>query len=115
MYWIHGGGFIMGAASQPLYDGEELARLGCIVVSVNYRLGLFGFLAPPALGREDPQRVSGNYGLLDQIEGLRWVKRNIAAFGGDPDRVALCGESAGGASVLCLMVAPEGAGLFPGA
>jgi para-nitrobenzyl esterase len=115
LYWIHGGGFVMGAASQPLYDGEALARLGCVVVSVNYRLGLFGFLAHPALGREDPAQVSGNYGLLDQLEGLRWVRRNIAAFGGDPDRVTVFGESAGGVSVVCLMVAPPAAGLFRGA
>jgi para-nitrobenzyl esterase len=115
LYWIHGGGFVMGAASQPLYDGEELARLGCIVVSINYRLGLFGFLAHPALSQESDAKVSGNYGLLDQIEGLRWVKRNIAAFGGDPERVTIFGESAGGISVLCLMVAPEAKGLFHGA
>jgi para-nitrobenzyl esterase len=115
LYWIHGGGYVMGAASQPLYDGEELARLGCVVVSVNYRLGLFGFLAHPALSAESTERVSGNYGLLDQIEGLRWVKRNIAAFGGDPDRVTIFGESAGGMSVLCLMTAPQAKGLFDGA
>jgi para-nitrobenzyl esterase len=115
LYWIHGGGFVLGAASQPIYDGEELARLGCVVVSINYRLGLFGFLAHPALSQESSEKVSGNYGLLDQIEGLRWVKRNIAAFGGDPDRVTIFGESAGGISVLCLMVAPEAAGLLHGA
>lgn len=112
LYWIHGGGFTMGAASQPLYDGEELARLGCVVVSINYRLGPFGFLAHPALSRENKESVSGNYGLLDQIEGLRWVKRNIARFGGDPDRVTIFGESAGGGSVLCLMVSPAAKGLF---
>jgi para-nitrobenzyl esterase len=112
LYWIHGGGFVMGAASQTLYDGEELARLGCVVVSVNYRLGLFGFLAHPVLSAESTDRVSGNYGILDQIEGLRWVKRNIAAFGGDPDRVCIFGESAGGMSVLCLMAAPDAKGLF---
>ena len=112
LYWIHGGGFVLGAASQPLYDGEPLARLGCVVVSVNYRLGLLGFLAHPALSEESPDHVSGNYGLLDQIEGLRWVHRNIAAFGGDPDRVAIFGESAGGISVLALMAAPGARGLF---
>jgi para-nitrobenzyl esterase len=115
LYWIHGGGFITGAASQPLYDGEELARLGCVVVSINYRLGLFGFLAHPALSQEANDKVSGNYGLLDQIEGLRWVQRNIAVFGGDPDHVTIVGESAGGISVLCLMVAPQARGLFHGA
>src|SRR6478609_2408061 len=115
LYWIHGGGFVIGAASQPMYDGEELARLGCVVVSVNYRLGLFGFLAHPALSAESPDHVSGNYGLLDQIEGLGWVRRNIAAFGGDPDRVTVFGESAGGISVDCLMVMPAARGLFHGA
>jgi para-nitrobenzyl esterase len=115
LYWIHGGGFITGAASQPMYDGEELARLGCVVVSINYRLGVFGFLAHPALSQESGAKVSGNYGLLDQIEGLRWVRRNIAAFGGDPNRVAIFGESAGGISVLCLMAAPQARGLFHGA
>jgi para-nitrobenzyl esterase len=115
LYWIHGGGFVMGAASEPLYDGEGLARLGCVVVSINYRLGLFGFLAHPALSREADTKVSGNYGLLDQIEGLRWVQRNIAAFGGDPEHVTIFGESAGGISVLCLMVAPQARGLLHGA
>jgi para-nitrobenzyl esterase len=115
LFWIHGGGFVMGAGSQPLYDGEELARLGCVVVSVNYRLGPFGFLAHPSLSKETADKASGNYGLLDQIEGLRWVKRHIATFGGDPDHVTIFGESAGGMSVLCLMVAPQGKGLFHGA
>ena len=115
LYWIHGGGYVMGAASQPLYDGQELARLGCVVVSINYRLGLFGFLAHPALSKESTDKVSGNYGLLDQIDGLRWVKRNIAAFGGDPNHVTIFGESAGGMSVLCLLAAPEAKGLFHGA
>jgi para-nitrobenzyl esterase len=115
LYWIHGGGCVMGAASQPLYDGERLARLGCVVVSVNYRLGLLGFLAHPALSQESADKASGNYGLLDQIEGLRWVRRNIAAFGGDPERVTILGESAGGISVLCLLVAPQARGLFHGA
>ena len=115
LYWIHGGGFVMGAASQPMYDCEGLARLGCVVVSINYRLGLLGFLAHPALSRESPQNVSGNYGLLDQIEGLRWVHRNIAEFGGDPNRVTIFGESAGGISVLCLMVSPQAKGFFHGA
>jgi para-nitrobenzyl esterase len=115
LYWIHGGGFVMGAASQPIYDGEELARLGCVVVSINYRLGPLGFLAHPALSAESADKISGNYGLLDQIQGLRWVKKNVAAFGGDPERVTIFGESAGGISVLCLMVTPETRGLFHGA
>jgi para-nitrobenzyl esterase len=112
MVWIHGGGYTMGAASQPIYDGESLARSGVVVVSINYRLGPFGFFAHPALSQESPNKVSGNYGILDQIEGLRWVQRNIAALGGDADRVMIFGESAGAGSVLCLMVAPQARGLF---
>jgi para-nitrobenzyl esterase len=112
LYWIHGGGYTMGAASQPVYDGEPLARLGCVVVSINYRLGPFGFLAHPELSKESKQNVSGNYGILDQIYGLEWVKQNIASFGGDPNRVAIFGESAGGGSVLSLLVSPKAAGLF---
>jgi para-nitrobenzyl esterase len=115
LYWIHGGGYSMGAASQPVYDGEELSRLGCVVVSVNYRLGPFGFMAHPALSKENKQNISGNYGILDQIFGLEWVKRNIASFGGDPKRVTIFGESAGGGSVLSLLVSPQAAGLFSGA
>jgi para-nitrobenzyl esterase len=115
LVWIHGGGYMMGAASQPLYDGEALARRGVVVVSMNYRLGPFGFLAHPALTKESPHRASGNYGLLDQIEALRWVKQNVAAFGGDPARVTIFGESAGGGSVLCLMASPLARGLFHGA
>ncbi|MBX3421310.1 MAG: carboxylesterase family protein [Pirellulaceae bacterium] len=112
MVWIHGGGYTMGAASQPLYDGEALARKGAVLVSMNYRLGAFGFMAHSALSQESPLGVSGNYGILDQIEALRWVQRNIAAFGGDPQRVMIFGESAGGGSVLCLMVSPLAKGLF---
>lgn len=115
LYWIHGGGYTMGAASQPVYDGENLCRLGCVVVSINYRLGPFGFLAHPALSKENKENISGNYGILDQIHGLEWVKRNIGAFGGDPKRVTIFGESAGGGSVLSLLVSPKAAGLFAGA
>jgi para-nitrobenzyl esterase len=115
LVWIHGGGYVNGAASQPLYDGESLARRGAVVVSMNYRLGPFGFLAHPALSKESAHRVSGNYGLLDQIAALRWVKQNVANFGGDPDRVSVFGESAGGGSVLCLMSSPLARGLFHGA
>jgi para-nitrobenzyl esterase len=115
LVWIHGGGYTTGAASQPLYDGESLARKGAVVVTLNYRLGPFGFLAHPALTKESEHHASGNYGLLDQIEALRWVKRNAAAFGGDPERVAIFGESAGGGSVVCLMVSPLARGLFQGA
>jgi para-nitrobenzyl esterase len=112
MVWIHGGSFTTGAASQPLYDGESLARKGVVLVSVNYRLGPLGFLAHPALTKESEHHASGNYGILDQIEALRWVRRNAAAFGGDPECVTVFGESAGGGSVLCLMVSPLSHGLF---
>jgi para-nitrobenzyl esterase len=112
MVWIHGGGYMTGAASQPLYDGEALARRGVVLVTINYRLGPLGFLAHPALTKESEQHASGNYGLLDQIEALRWVKRNAAAFGGDPERVTIFGESAGGGSVISLMVSPLARGLF---
>lgn len=115
LFWIHGGGYTMGAASQPLYDGEALARRGAVVVSINYRLGPFGFMAHPALSAESPRNVSGNYGLLDQIAALEWVKDNIAAFGGDPQKVAIFGESAGGGSVLSLLVSPLAKGLFQSA
>lgn len=112
MVWIHGGGYTMGAGSQPMYDGEELAKKGVVLVSMNYRLGAFGFLAHPALSKESKDGVSGNYGLLDQIAALRWVQKNIAAFGGNPGRVTIFGESAGGGSVLALMVSPLARGLF---
>ncbi len=110
--WIHGGALVSGASSQAIYDGTKLAQQGSVVVSINYRLGVLGYLAHPELSRESPLAISGNYGLLDQIEALRWVHRNIAAFGGDPARVTIAGESAGGLSVLYLMVAPAARGLF---
>ena len=112
MVWIHGGGYVEGAASQGLYEGSELAKRGIVLVTINYRLGAFGFLAHPALSEESKQNISGNYGILDQIQALRWVQRNIAAFGGDPDCVTVFGESAGGGSVICLMVSPLAKGLF---
>ena len=112
MVWIHGGGFRRGSSSQPQYDGEHLARRGVVVVSFNYRLGIFGFLAHPLLSRESRNRVSGNYGVLDQIAALGWVQRNIGAFGGDPKRVTIFGESAGAFSVLLLNVSPLAAGLY---
>ena len=112
MVWIHGGGYVMGAASQRLYDATDLARRGVIVVGINYRLGALGFLAHPELTAESEHKSSGNYGLLDQIEALRWVQRNIAAFGGDPQRVTIFGESAGGGSVFSLLVSPLSKGLF---
>ncbi|RST84648.1 carboxylesterase/lipase family protein [Aquibium carbonis] len=110
--WIHGGSLIWGAGSEGLHDGSNLARRGAVVVSINYRLGVFGYLAHPGLSAESPDGVSGNYGLLDQIAALQWVRRNIAAVGGDPDDVTVAGESAGALSVLCLMAAPAARGLF---
>jgi para-nitrobenzyl esterase len=112
MVWFHGGGFTSGSASESIFDGAGLAHRGVVVVSVNYRLGPFGFLAHPALSRESADGVSGNYGLLDQIAALEWVRRNIAAFGGDRERVTAFGESAGGMSVCYLMTSPAARGLF---
>jgi para-nitrobenzyl esterase len=112
MVWIYGGGFQIGATSQSAYDGEALAAQGVVLVSINYRLGVFGFLAHPALNRESPQGASGNYGLLDMVAALQWVKRNIGAFGGDPGNVTIFGESAGGTAVCLLMVVPQAEGLF---
>ena len=112
MVWIHGGGFTIGSGSQGTYDGLHFAADGAVEVTINYRLGPFGFMAHPALSAESPSRVSGNYGLLDQIEALRWVQRNIAAFGGDPGNVTIFGESAGSVSVGCLMASPLAKGLF---
>src|ERR1700733_10531093 len=114
MVWIYGGGFTSGATSIPQYNGANLAKKGVVLVSVGYRLGPFGFLAHPELSAENHGH-SGNYGLLDQIAGLRWVKRNIAAFGGDPNRVTIFGESAGGIAVSMLAASPLAKGLFHGA
>ena len=110
--WIHGGALNIGASRLSIYDGARLAERGVVVVSINYRMGVLGWLAHPALSAESPDGISGNYGLLDQIEALRWVRRNIAAFGGDPSNVTIAGESAGGLSVMYLMVAPDARGLF---
>ncbi|WP_129780974.1 carboxylesterase/lipase family protein [Peristeroidobacter soli] len=112
MVWIHGGALTTGSGSEPLYDGKKLAERGVVVVSINYRLGVFGYLAHPQLSAESSANLSGNYGLLDQIEALRWVKKNIAAFGGDPSNVTIAGESAGGLSVMYLMTSPPARGLF---
>lgn len=112
MFWIHGGGFTRGAGSGAAYDGEFLARKGVVVVTINYRLGIFGFFAHPALTAESGHHASGNYGLLDQIAALHWVKKSIAAFGGDPDRVTIFGESAGSWAVSELMASPLAKGLF---
>ncbi len=112
MVWIHGGAFKSGSGSLPIYDGAGLASRGVVVVTFNYRLGPFGFLAHPLLSAESPHGVSGNYGLLDQVAALEWVRRNIAAFGGDPEKVTVFGESAGGMSILYLMTSPLAEGLF---
>ncbi|WP_149196576.1 carboxylesterase/lipase family protein [Luteimonas suaedae] len=110
--WIHGGSLVAGAGSEAMYDGARLAARGVVVVTINYRLGVLGYLAHPELSEESPDRVSGNYGLLDQIEALRWIGRNIAAFGGDPGNVTIAGESAGALSVMYLMAAPAAHELF---
>jgi para-nitrobenzyl esterase len=115
LVWIYGGGFVTGGAAAPGYSGEALAEKGIIFVSFNYRLGVFGFFAHPALTVESPEYSSGNYALLDQIAALKWVKKNIRAFGGDPDRITIAGQSAGSASVNCLLASPLCKGLFQGA
>jgi len=110
--WIHGGGYFGGTGAQPLYDGARLTRRGVIVVTLNYRLGIFGFLATPELSADSPDHASGNQGIEDQIAALKWVKGNIAAFGGDPERVTIMGESAGANSVAVLVASPLAKGLF---
>ncbi len=112
LVWIHGGALAAGSSREPMYDGAALAARGIMVVSVNYRLGVLGWLAHPDLTRESPQKMSGNYGLMDQIAALQWVRSNIAAFGGDPGNVTIAGESAGGLSALYLMSSPYARGLF---
>lgn len=112
MVWIYGGGLMNGSASTPVYAGDMLARKGVIVVTANYRLGVLGFLALPDLSRESPQHVSGNYGLLDQLAALGWVQRNIGAFGGDPTRVTVFGQSSGSISISALTTSPLAKGLF---
>jgi len=112
MVWIHGGGFAAGSSSEPRQDGGNLCKKGVLIVSMNYRLGVFGFLAHPELTQESGRNASGNYGLMDMIAALEWVHRNIAAFGGDPGNVTIFGESAGSAAVSALMVAPAAKGLF---
>jgi len=112
LVWIYGGGFRQGTGSSPRYDGERLATGGLVVVTFNYRLGAFGFLATPELSAESGHGASGNYGLLDTIEALRWVQANIANFGGDPDRVTIAGQSAGAGTVNFLAMSPLAKGLF---
>lgn len=112
MVWIHGGSLVGGSSREALYDGTRLAERGVIVVSINYRVGVFGYLAHPELSAESPDGISGNYGLMDQITALKWVQANIASFGGDPANVTIAGESAGGLSVIYLMASPAAHGLF---
>jgi para-nitrobenzyl esterase len=112
LVWIYGGGFTSGGAAIPLYDGEATAKKGIVFVSVNYRVGIFGFLAHPELTQESTSQSSGNYTLLDQIAALRWVQHNISAFGGDPENVTIAGQSAGSMSVNCLVASPLCKGLF---
>jgi para-nitrobenzyl esterase len=115
LVWIYGGGFSFGSTSEPVYNGENLAKKGVILVSIAYRVGPLGFLAHPELSAENPKHGSGNYGLLDMIAGLQWIQKNIAAFGGDPDKVTIFGESAGGIAVSMLCASPLAKGLFKGA
>ncbi|HEX5183736.1 MAG TPA: carboxylesterase family protein [Allosphingosinicella sp.] len=112
MIWIHGGTLIWGSGHSEMYDGREFARRGVVLVSINYRLGVLGYLAHPELSKESPEGISGNYGLLDQIQALRWVRHNIAAFGGDPRNVTIFGESAGALSVEYLLASPRARGSF---
>jgi len=112
MVWIYGGGFVAGAASEPRQDGGNLCKKGVLVVTMNYRLGIFGFFSHPELARESGRDTTGNYGLQDQLAALKWVKENIAVFGGDPDNVTIFGESAGSSSVSALMASPLAKGLF---
>jgi para-nitrobenzyl esterase len=112
MVWFHGGGFVEGSGSLPSFDGEALARKGVVLVTLNYRLGVFGFLAHPELSKESAFHASGNYGMLDQLGALKWVKANIARFGGDPENVTIFGQSAGASSVLNLCASPLATGYF---
>ena len=110
--WIHGGGYREGWGSEPEFDGQEWGAKDVVLVSINYRLGVFGFLTHPELSAESPHGVSGNYGILDQIEALKWIRKNIAQFGGDPDNVTIFGQSAGAGSVRSLCESPLARGLF---
>ncbi len=112
LVWIYGGGFVSGGSACPIYDGEAMAKKGIVFVSLNYRVGIFGFFAHPELTAESGRKASGNYGLMDQVAGLQWVKNNIAAFGGDPGNVTIAGQSAGSMSVNCLVASPIARGLF---
>ncbi|MBI1227616.1 MAG: carboxylesterase family protein [Bacteroidetes bacterium] len=115
LVYFYGGGYVAGDGSEPRYDGEHMAQEGIVVVTCNYRLNIFGFFAHPELSAEAPYKASGNYGLLDQLVALQWVQRNIAAFGGDPKKVTICGESAGSISVSYQMASPLAKNLIAGA
>lgn len=115
LFWIHGGAFMHGCGSEKEFDGEAFARQGVILVTINYRVNAFGFFAHPELEKENPEGVSGNYGILDQIFALQWVRENIAAFGGDPEKITIDGQSAGCMSVQTLSSSPLTKGLFQGA
>jgi para-nitrobenzyl esterase len=112
LVWIYGGGFTSGGSAVPIYDGVEMAKQGLVFVSLNYRVGIFGFFSLPELSAESPTKTSGNYGLMDQIAALKWVKKNIASFGGDPDNVTIAGQSAGSIAVASLVASPMAKGLF---
>src|SRR5665648_342679 len=115
LVYFYGGGFVAGDGSEPRYDGASMAEKGIVVVTVNYRLAIFGFYAHPDLSAEAPYKASGNYGLLDQNASLEWVQKNIAAFGGDPKKVTIAGESAGSISVSAQMASPLSKNLIAGA
>src|SRR6476660_2168858 len=115
LVYFYGGGFMAGDGSEPRYDGENMARKGIVTVTVNYRLGVFGFFAHPELTKESAKHASGNYGLLDQSAALKWVQKNIAAFGGDPRKITIAGESAGSFSVSAQMASPLSKNLIAGA
>ena len=115
LVYFYGGGYVAGDGSEPRYDGESMAKKGIVVVTCNYRLNIFGFLAHPELSAEAPYKASGNYGLLDQVAALKWVQKNIAAFGGDPKKVTIAGESAGSISVSYQMASPLAKNLIAGA
>jgi para-nitrobenzyl esterase len=111
-FWMHGGALVVGSSRDPMYDGARMAERGVVVVSINFRLGVFGWLALPELSKESPLDISGNYAMLDQIQALKWVQRNIAAFGGDPSNVTIAGESSGALNVMYLLASPAAHGLF---
>lgn len=115
LMWIYGGGFVSGSSACAIYDGEALAKQGIIFVSINYRVGVFGFFSHPDLTKESGKNSSGNYALMDQLAALQWIKENIAAFGGDPDKVTIAGQSAGSFSVQALVASPLSKDLFQGA